>query len=407
MFKRLLVLALFCLPAFSQPSTHPNVRAITAFVKLDRANYAAQLDDTYKFLQAAKEDYTKAGWNVQTIRITTQPFPDYIRGLSSADAVKLLYAIDAWCAERKVDLNIGPAVMHKGDPLENLDILGELLINAKTANASALVATKEGINWPAIHAAAKMLKDVSERSPHGQGTFQFAATAMIKPGTPFYPASYHLGAGHQFAVGLEGAGVVEKAFAQSGGDPERARALLLQAWDAELTQAESVAKQVSARSTWEYLGIDPTPPPLMDVSIGAAMEAFTGQPFGSSGTMTAAGIITSAVKATHVKQIGYAGLMLPVLEDKQLSQRWTEGHINIDSLLAYSAVCATGLDTVPLPGDVTAEQIAKIYGDVATLAFKWNKPLTARLQPMKGKHAGDMTEYSDPYLNNVKLQPLP
>src|SRR4051794_38289887 len=108
MLKRLLLLALVvCIPALSQTSQHPNVRAITAFVKLDRTNYETQLGEALKFLQAAKEDYTKAGWNVQTIRITTQPFPEYTRGMNKADAVKFLYSIDAWCTERKVDLNIG------------------------------------------------------------------------------------------------------------------------------------------------------------------------------------------------------------------------------------------------------------------------------------------------------------
>src|SRR5207249_8373026 len=49
--------------------------------------------------------------------------------------------------------------------------------------------------------------------------------------------------------------------------------------------------------------------------------------------------------------------------------------ISIDALLSYSAVCGTGLDTVPLPGDITAEQLSLIIGDMASLAFKWHKPL--------------------------------
>ena len=40
--------------------------------------------------------------------------------------------------------------------------------------------------------------------------------------------------------------------------------------------------------------------------------------------MTAALAITTAVKAVPVKQIGYSGLMLPVMEDKRLAQRWSE-----------------------------------------------------------------------------------
>jgi uncharacterized protein (UPF0210 family) len=75
--------------------------------------------------------------------------------------------------------------------------------------------------------------------------------------------------------------------------------------------------------------------------------------------------------------------------------------------LAYSAVCGTGLDTVPLPGDVSEEQIARILGDVASLAWKWHKPLSARLLPVKGMQAGDSTAFQDQYLFNTKLHALP
>jgi uncharacterized protein (UPF0210 family) len=99
--------------------------------------------------------------------------------------------------------------------------------------------------------------------------------------------------------------------------------------------------------------------------------------------------------------------MLPVLEDNRLAQRWSEGKLGIDSLLAYSSVCATGLDTVPLPGDISEEQIARILSDVAALAVKWSKPLTARLLPVKAGHAGERTHFDDPHLTNATLQPLP
>jgi uncharacterized protein (UPF0210 family) len=146
---------------------------------------------------------------------------------------------------------------------------------------------------------------------------------------------------------------------------------------------------------------------LGDVSIGAAIEAFTGAKFGSSGTLTAAHIITAAVKAVPEKQVGYSGLMVPVLEDKVLAQRWAESTYNIDSLLAYSAVCGTGLDTIPLPGDISLEQMERIFGDVASLAVKWNKPLSARLQPVQGKNPGDRTDFQDSALFNTTLHALP
>jgi len=98
---------------------------------------------------------------------------------------------------------------------------------------------------------------------------------------------------------------------------------------------------------------------------------------------------------------------LPILKDSRLTQRWSEGKLSVDDMLAYSAVCGTGLDTIPLPGDASQEQLEKMIGDMATLAVKLHKPLSARLLPVADKKAGDRTEFDDPFLVNATLQPLP
>jgi hypothetical protein len=48
-----------------------------------------------------------------------------------------------------------------------------------------------------------------------------------------------------------------------------------------------------------------------------------------------------------------------------------------------------------------------MVGDMATLAFKWHKPLSARLLPVAGKKPGERSEFDDPFLVNATLQPLP
>ena len=99
--------------------------------------------------------------------------------------------------------------------------------------------------------------------------------------------------------------------------------------------------------------------------------------------------------------------MLPVLEDSRIAQRFGEGTLSIDSLLSYSSVCGTGLDTLPLPGDVSDRQLTRILGDVASLSARWSKPHTARLFPVPGKRAGEATTFQSPFLTNTVLQPLP
>ncbi len=83
------------------------------------------------------------------------------------------------------------------------------------------------------------------------------------------------------------------------------------------------------------------------------MAGSTGGQFGTSGTLTAVATITAALRDISVKKVGYSGVMMPVMEDTRLAQLWGEGALSMDQLLAYSAVCGTGLDTIPLPGDVT------------------------------------------------------
>jgi uncharacterized protein len=200
---------------------------------------------------------------------------------------------------------------------------------------------------------------------------------------------------------------VKEVFTRTHGDFAASVAELTRQLTVHARVAESIGLKVAEEKHWSFMGVDPTPAPLADVSIGAAIEVYTGSRFGSSGTMTAALIITTAVKAVPVTQIGYSGLMVPVMEDKLLARRWAEGTFNTDSLLAYSAVCGTGLDTVPYPGDISVDQLARIFGDVASLAWKWHKPLSARLQPVTGKKAGEQTDFRDQYLFNTTLHALP
>lgn len=393
--------------ASSLRTSRPKVRAITAFVRIDRVHYRDQIADTLKMLRAAKSEFERAGYAVESVRITTQPFPEYIRGLTQGQALDFFRAYDELAKKESFDANIGPAMLAAHDDPENVELLGEVLSATSTLGSSVLVAGDEGVYWKTLPAVARMLKYVEAHSQHSQGNFKFAAGAMVKPFGPFYPVSYHTGAGHEFAVALESANVVAEVFAATGYNPETARAELAAALSEHARAVDSVARAIEKQSGWTYLGLDPTPAPLGAVSIGAAIESFSGGRFGSSGTMTAAAIITSAVRQVPVKQVGYSGLMLPVLEDARLAERWGEGSYNVDSLLAYSAVCATGLDTVPLPGDVTEAQLARILGDMASLAFKWHKPLGARLLPVAGKKAGDLTEFDDPFLTNTTIQPLP
>ncbi|HJS98606.1 MAG TPA: DUF711 family protein [Terriglobales bacterium] len=407
MLRRFLIsLLVLCAAPFAAAQLKPRVRAVTAFVRIDREHYQAQMQDALSFLQRARSAYQAAGYQVQTLRITTQPFTEYTRDLSREQASAFLRGLDELAQKQGFIASIGPAMLSDSDDTGGADLLAEVLSNSKNLSGSIIIAGQDGLHGKSIRAAARTIQYLAAHSPGGQANFNFAATAMLPAYGPFFPGAYFTRDGHQFAIGLESANVVQAAFSPAQ-EFASARSNLAQKMAAAVTPVEKIATTLATKSGWKYGGIDVSPAPLGKASIGAAVEMLTGGPFGSSGTLSAAALITSVLRELPVKHAGYSGLMMPILEDTILAQRWGEGHITIDGLLAYSSVCGTGLDTIPLPGDVSNRQVERMLSDTASLAFKWNKPLSVRLLPVPGKRAGEKTTFDGPYLANTVLQPLP
>jgi uncharacterized protein len=408
---RLLIAGLLFLslnrPSFCQSNTgtKPKIRTITAFVRLNHTNYRSQIANAKRMLLQAKTIFQSEGYEVQTIRISTQPFFEYTKGMSREEIVLFMRNIDDLAASGNFIVSIGPAMMEDDDRSPATEVLGEVLRNTRFLNASMVVAAEDGIHWKAINAAARLMKFLENNTDHSLGNFRFSAIALVPALTPFYPGSYHTGPGQQFTLGLQWANSVAAAF-RSSPDLASAGNQLADTLNSQAQPIQALSRKIERDTGWAYMGIDLSPAPLGEESIGAAIEDLTKQPIGVSGTLSAAAIITGVLKDIAVKHAGYSGLMLPVLEDARLARRWGEGKMSLDGLLSYSAVCGTGLDVVPLPGDVSESQLARIVGDVASLSVKWHKPLSARLLPVAGKKAGDHTEFADPYLINTVIQPV-
>ena len=384
---------------------HPKIRAITAFISMDRQSYQAQVTNALTMLRAAKDDFSKAGYEVETIRITTQPFPEIVKGLSPQEALKFFQDYDKLAQQEGFAAEIGPAIIGSDDD-SHADLLAQIIAGTQSINGFIAVADDSGIHWNAVRAAARVMQYLENHTPHSEGNFRFAAGAFPPAVAPFFPVSYTSGSGHEFAIGIESANIVQAVFSAAKGNLNNAGDQLLAALGGEARKVEEIAHRVETKTGWRYDGIDLTPVPLKDISIGAAMESLIQNQIGAPGSLSAALVITSALKNIQVKQVGYSGLMLPVLEDSVLAKRWESGTISRDSIMSYSSVCSTGLDAIPLPGDISQHDLESIIGDMASLAVKWHKSLSTRLLPVAGKHVGDMTEFSSPYLVNIHIQKI-
>jgi hypothetical protein len=254
-------------------------------------------------------------------------------------------------------------------------------------------------------ACATAVKQLAAQTELGFGNLRFAATAHCPPNIPFLPAAYHMGGAPRFSIAVEAADVVVNAFAPDGG-MSAIEDRLVGALEAACAPVERIADRLAAHSGYGFVGIDlsPAPFPSDDRSIGAAIEHAGVDWFGAPGTLYVSAMITRAIRRTRVRRCGFSGLMLPVLEDSTLARRAAERSPSLHELLLYSAVCGTGLDTIPLPGDISEAELAGVYLDVAAMSVALDaKPLTVRLMPVPDALANEATAYDFDYFANSRV----
>ncbi|MBM0103877.1 DUF711 family protein [Steroidobacter sp. S1-65] len=381
------------------------VRTITAGIELTPAFELDRVEKAVGFLARARRAFEAAGYEVQTIRVATNPVVASLSSAARAKALDSLRRIDELVGAQGAIFNVGPVLTEDRADDSLVEWSQELVRSTKTISFSTAIASPESGLMPKVAATtARIMVALARALPDGLANFRFAAAANIPAGTPFFPVAWHQGA-ESFAIGMESASVVERAFAslREGEDPTEKLRIAL---NDVLAPVEKLAAGIARTEHRDYLGIDTSPAPNKDRSIAAAIEALTGSPFGTGGTLEACSIITAAVKSLAIRTCGYSGLMLPVLEDPLLAQRAGENRYGIRDVLLYSSVCGTGLDVVPIPGDTPAVSIAGLLRDVASLATRLRKPLSARLFLVPDKRAGDMARFDDPVLTDSVVMKL-
>jgi uncharacterized protein (UPF0210 family) len=294
---------------------------------------------------------------------------------------------------------------------ESYGLIPEALAATQNAFFSGLMTTLDGsegrVSLKAVHQCASVIQEASGISQDGFANLRFAALANVPAGSPFFPAAYHLGDEPSFALATEAAELAVTAFSQAASLDE-ARCNLVSAMETHARLMTRIAREIERQSQVKFGGIDFSlaPFPSEELSLGTALERLGVPRLGVHGSLAAAAILADTMDQADFSRAGFSGLMLPVLEDATLAKQAGEGSLNVMDLLLYSAVCGTGLDTIPLPGDTSAGQLSAVLLDLASLALRLAKPLTARLMPIPGKKAGDPTGFNFAYFANSQVMSL-
>lgn len=390
----------------------PTIRTMTLGVGEPHPLTDATLQRVAEILGRAQAVAIEAGYTVQTTRVATRPLLEDMAGASDDDLIAYAGELQRLCDTYEIAYcSLGPApATDPAFPLARIALVPQLIApNAALSATVQLATTDAGVRYDAALPTAEAIRTLAEQSS-GEANFRFAMLACCEPGGPFFPQAYHRGEEWTLAVGLQSAGIVEEAIAtlaqECGEGPATLAEMSSVVRQALVEAAEPVValvREVAEEAGLRFGGIDLSPAPMGEESIADAIEAAGFGVFGEPGTLAVTAALTAAIRSTELPTCGYCGLMLPVLEDETIGERCAEGLVTVTSLLAYSAVCGTGLDTVPLPGDTPPERLAAALLDVATLAARLKKPLSARLFLVPGAAAGDMTNFASPYLTNTRI----
>ena len=374
------------------------IRTITTGIPLPFSPY--QLQRAAKFNAACQTCFEANGYEVQTTRVSSQIWDE-------ARDIEAILALETDARALGIEfLNLGTVLPEKHHTEMHFARLADVIVQSEILFASATLTTQSGgVASGIAENAANVIQQIAHQTDAGYGNLRFAALMNCPPNTPFFPAAYWHDTRTNFGIGWQAADLVQHAFTDAP-NLETGLQNLKTVMEAEGQKIAALAETLAQEWGIKFVGIDVSPAPMGDESIAYAMEQQLPGYFGERGTLTVAAGLTRTLRSLELPLCGYSGLMLPVLEDVGLGARSEAGYFNLDSLLLYSSVCGTGLDTIPIPGNASTAQIAAILSDVAALSIQLNKPLSVRLFPVPGCNADCLTEFDSPYLTNTTVMQI-
>jgi uncharacterized protein (UPF0210 family) len=379
------------------------VRSITCFINPNTKDFDSILQSLSNLMADCRNELQDQGWELQTTRLATTPFGSYT---TSTTAIQKTRELEKIAVSRGFDyLSIGPARL---TVQKDYELVPAILAETENVFTSAFLShPQKGISRDAVKGCSQIITRSAAITPDGFTNLRFCAMSGVQPFTPFFPAAYSYGDALAFSAAIECADAAVEAFktANSINDGKNQLTMKLDQAAVQLTRIFSSAAR-KYQVIFKGFDFSLAPFPEDSCSLGAALESL-GIKLGNLGSLTSAAILADALDHGKWQRAGFNGLMLPVLEDSRLAERSEDQKLSVKDLLMYSAVCGTGLDTVPLPGKITPEELEPLLMDLAALSLRLKKPLTARLMPVPALAAGDKTNFDFDFFHNGGIMEYP
>jgi len=400
------------------------IRAITFFTKLPSHASLQQMEQQIaplgKQALQVKKLFTDAGFAVQSLRLASQPLEKIFPEGASAKQLALFASQYEQVANqagfKHVALGTLGASLTTNEASTENSLIKQLMAGIPAIieatdwvfTSVQLADQANGLKADCLPLAAQVVVDNSTIKEDGFGNLRYCMVANMPAFSPFFPAAWHdENSSTAFSMAIESADTLVDLLETFDNAEERwlAEPALTATFNNLGATLDQLGAQAAALTNITYRGIDMTPSPYPSIprSFGRIVELLTNEPFGGPGTIAAIDLIKQSLDAANFNRAGYCAVMLLPLEDAVLAQNAISENFNMATLLACAAVGGTGLDVIPVSGDIPQKKIEGLMRDTAMLSMSLNKPLTVRLLPVPGQQAGELTLFNFDYFSSTRI----
>ena len=396
-------------------SQHLDIRTITMHISLFdcvSSSVKETCDKVYKKLVSradglkATADFIQSKYGIPIVNKRLSVTPISLIGAASGGYVELALTLDKAAKTCGLDFVGGySALVQKGMTdyeREFISTIPEALAATERVCSSVNVgSTRAGINMDAVRLMGETVKKTAEltKADNSIGCAKLVTFANAVEDNPFMAGSYNgVGEGDVIInVGISGPGVVKAALEKvKDGDcavlSETIKKTAFKITRVGELVAREAAKMLNA--TFGIVDLSLAPTPARNDSVAEILEEMGLTNVGAHGTTACLAMLNDAVKKGGTMASSYvgglSGAFIPVSEDIGMIEAAKNGLIRIEKLEAMTAVCSVGLDMIAIPGSASAETIAAIIADEASIGVINNKTTAVRVVPVIGKDEGEV-----------------
>lgn len=319
------------------------IRTITSFLTLskDKSSWKEKIQNASLFSEKLAQEFNENGYEVQSLRIVTNAFGEYLDTSSLESALADMEILsqtikEASISNMRVRFAIGEAKSSHEIEMtpELIKAFGDICNICVNVPCDELGVPKRETS---LACAEAMLK-IGQITERGEGNFNFTVNYNCKSLIPYFPASYHNSCDEDcFAIGLETPDLLVESLQQVDKNLshnelfETSYTLMRNALQYHVDKILYVINSFEHPNKSKFAGIDTSAAPSKNCKSMVEVYKLLGVDFfGSAGTIEASALLTRVFKSIkNCKLIGFSGLMLAVVEDEGLADATKHDYFNI------------------------------------------------------------------------------